>query len=61
MWQLVKHTYGTEFVKFLDAQIATTSEHQQRSIQKQWRALVAANPGSAVSGASTHREGGNAA
>ena len=61
MWQLVKHTYGTEFVTFLDAQIAATSEHRQGSIQKQWKALVAANPGSAASGVSTHHEGGNAA
>lgn len=45
MWQLVKHTYGTEFVKFLDGQIASTDEHKHSSMQKQWRALIAANSG----------------
>jgi len=43
MWQLVKHTYGTEFVKFLDMQIASTDEHGRGSMHKQWRALVEAN------------------
>lgn len=43
MWQLVRHAYGTEFVKFLDKQIASTDEHNRGSIQKQWRALIEAN------------------
>lgn len=43
MWQLVKHTYGTEFVKFLDKQIASADEHSRGSMQKQWRALIEAN------------------
>ncbi len=49
MWQLVKHTYGTEFAKFLDKQIAGTDRHSKGSVHKQWRALVEANanaPGS---------------
>ncbi|HSG76812.1 MAG TPA: hypothetical protein VLA30_11830 [Burkholderiales bacterium] len=43
MWKLVKHTYGTEFVNFLDKQIASSEEHSRGSIQKQWRALIEAN------------------
>jgi len=43
MWQLVKHTYSAEFVKFLDKQIANTDEHNKGSVQKQWRALIEAN------------------
>lgn len=61
MWQLVKHTYGTEFVTFLDAQIATTSEHRPGSIQKKWLALVAATPDPAASDVGTRQESGNAA
>jgi hypothetical protein len=44
MWKLVKHTYGTEFVKFLDKQIASTDQHTKGSMHKQWRTLIAANP-----------------
>ena len=40
MWQLVKHTYGTEFVKFLDKQIGSTPAHVRGSFQGQWRALI---------------------
>lgn len=47
MWQLVKHTYGTEFVKFIDEQIASTDEHGRGSMQRQWRALVDAGAGAA--------------
>lgn len=43
MWQLVKHTYGTEFAKFLDRQIASTDEHSHGSMQKQWRTLIETN------------------
>lgn len=43
MWQLVKHTYGSEFVKFIDEQIASTDVHSKGAIQKKWRALVEAN------------------
>lgn len=58
MWQLVKHTYGTEFVKFLDGQIASTDEHKHGSMQKQWSALVAASSGaSKVAGAPAKRGG----
>ena len=45
MWQLVKHTYGTELVTFLDRQIATTDEHTRGSMQTQWRALIEASAG----------------
>ncbi len=45
MWQLVKHTYGTEFVKFLDKQIESNDQHSKGSVQKQWRALIEANSG----------------
>lgn len=62
MWQLVKHTYGTEFVKFLDGQIATTDEHRQGSIQKRWRELVAGDSGAArVADAGVERAGESAA
>jgi len=47
MWQLVRHTYGTEFAKFLDRQIASTDEHGRGSMQRQWRALIEANAGAA--------------
>lgn len=47
MWQLVRHTYGTEFAKFLDKQIASADEHGRGSMQSQWRALVEANAGAA--------------
>ncbi len=40
MWQLVKHTYGTEFVMFLDKQIEGSPPHARGSFQKQWRALI---------------------
>lgn len=43
MWQLVKHTYGTEFVKFLDMQIARTPAHDRGSMHERWTALLAAN------------------
>ncbi len=43
MWQLVKHTYGTEFVKFLDVQIAKTPAHERGSIQERWTELLRAN------------------
>lgn len=42
MWQLVKHTYGTEFVNFLDMQIAKTPAHDRGSMQKRWRELLTA-------------------
>jgi hypothetical protein len=45
MWQLVKHTYGTEFVEFLDRQIASAGEHSRGSMQAQWRALIEASAG----------------
>ncbi len=41
MWQLVKHTYGSEFVTFLDVQIAKTPTHDRGSMQKRWRGLLA--------------------
>ena len=41
MWQLVKHTYGTEFVRFLDAQIANAPTHDHGSVYRRWRELVA--------------------
>lgn len=40
MWKLVRHTYGAEFVKFFDKQVASSEEHGRGSVQKQWRALV---------------------
>lgn len=58
MWQLVKHTYGTEFVKFLDSQIASSNPHSHGSMQKQWRALIEAN--AAVVNAAQGRPGAGA-
>ena len=43
MWQLVKHTYGRQFVTFLDAQIASSDAHARSSMQNHWRELVAAD------------------
>ncbi len=43
MWQLVKHTYGAEFVKFLDLQIAGTPAHHRGSIHKRWTELLRAS------------------
>lgn len=45
MWQLVRHTYGAEFVKFLDKQIESADQHGKGSVHKQWRTLVEANSG----------------
>lgn len=61
MWQLVKHTYGTEFVKFLDRQIASTDEHSRGSMQKQWRALIEVNAGATKSPNGPAQRGGESA
>ncbi len=61
MWQLVKHTYGTEFVKFLDRQIASTDEHGRGSMQKQWRALIEANASASLAPNELAQRGGQSA
>lgn len=58
MWQLVKHTYGTEFVKFLDKQIEGTAPHARGSFQRQWRAHIGAGASDvAAPGASGEERG----
>lgn len=42
MWQIVRHTYGAEFVKFLDQQIESVDPHTSGSVQRQWKALMEA-------------------
>jgi hypothetical protein len=60
MWQLVKHTYGTEFVKFLDKQIEGTEPHARGSFQRQWRGLIQARTSDA-SASETSQQGGSSA
>lgn len=42
MWQLVRHTYGTEFVKFLDEQIRQAPVLKHGAVHQRWRELVSA-------------------
>jgi len=43
MWQLVKHTYGSDFVEFFDNQIASIDAHGRGSMHKQWQAILEAD------------------
>lgn len=43
MWQRVKHTYGTQFVTFLNMQIAKTPAHERSSMRRRWTGLLKAN------------------
>ena len=61
MWQLVKHTYGTEFVKFLDKQIEGNSPHVRGSFQRQWRALIEANTPDVTASETSHEGRSNLA
>lgn len=61
MWQLVRHTYGPEFVKFLDQQIASADDHSRGSIQQQWRALIEAHAASRAPNEPAQGESNNAA
>lgn len=56
MWQLVKHTYGTEFVKFLDKQIEGAVPHAKGSVQKQWKALIEAGTRDGAAPEASHQE-----
>ncbi|MCW5752699.1 MAG: hypothetical protein KIT81_16310 [Alphaproteobacteria bacterium] len=40
MWQMVRHTYGSEFAKFMDAMIAQVPAHASSHAFKTWKALV---------------------
>lgn len=61
MWQLVKHTYGTEFAEFLDEQIASVDEHGPGSMHKQWRKLVDASAARSKASQAPARGGSEAA
>src|SRR5262249_954101 len=41
MWQLTRHSFGTDFVSFIDRLIAETSV-DQKSVHRDWSELVAA-------------------
>lgn len=40
MWQMVRHTYGPEFVEFMDRKISEVTVHQPASAFETWRSLV---------------------
>jgi len=42
MWQLTRHSYGAEFVRFLDPIMAEAPIHQQ-SARMKWKELLATN------------------
>ena len=51
MWQLTRHSYGSDFAEFLDEIVASTPIHQPSSYKK-WKELVAANLSKPISGGS---------
>jgi len=40
MWQMVRHTYGPEFVKFMDLMVAQVPTHASSSACNTWKTLV---------------------
>ena len=40
MWKLVRHSYSTDFVNFMDKQVAMSS-HSRDSVFRKWKELVA--------------------
>jgi hypothetical protein len=40
MWQMVRHTYGPEFVTFMDAKMSQVSAHAPPSAFATWKTLV---------------------
>lgn len=45
MWQMVRHTYGPEFAKFMDSMVSQVPAHASSHAFNTWKSLVAQQKG----------------